>query len=424
MSTGLIFNLTVCSIGRQELLLNDEFADRYAVPAELLEHVGDTTALSVDALSINLVLVDQHVLHSLGTAIGQTDVVVLGTLGRSITLDVNSGSGVVLEVHGNALNIGLLVSSDVGLVNLEVNEDVHVLSALVNNLSLGLGSLAGSIQIALELSVACVSSVEVTLQAIELAAQTVDLTIQSIDVILAVLVGAEGHVVLAIATLEVIGDTSLELNSSVVSIHLALAIAGLAVPLSAGVGVVTIGHHDVAVHVPNNAGLQAEGPSAVCTEVEVEVCTSLGVPAVVVVAIDVSRLCAMESVQPTSTDNTLKLKYAGLALVTTEEVAQVNGTKQTGHGVVDDVRALGSPVVGLLGPAGGVDGSLTLSAQTEDRSELLADLQTEDTTSAGPECITLEGHDSTTLQGYRPVVKELVLLERLSLSSKHAHQKG
>ena len=56
--------------------------------------------------------------------------------------------------------------------------------------------------------------------------------------------------------------------------------------------------------------------------------------------------------------------------------------------------------------------------------KVLLDLHTEDATSAGPECITLEGHDSTTLQGYRHVVKELVLLQRLSLCSKHAHKKG
>ena len=132
----------------------------------------------------------------------------------------------------------------------------------------------------------------------------------------------------------------------------------------------------------------------------------------------------MEGVQPTSTDNALDLEEAGLASITCEEVTQVYSTKQTGQSVVDDVRALGSPVVGLLPPAGGVDGSLTLNAHAEYRSQLLLDLQTEDATSTGPECITLEGHDSTTLQGYRHVVKELVLLKRLSLSSKHAHQKG
>ena len=122
-----------CGINR-ELLLNDEFADRNAVPAELLEHVGLTTTLSLDAVSINFVLVDEHVLHSLGTAIGQTDVVVVRALGGSITLDVNSSGGVVLQIHGNALNIGLLVGGDVGLVHLEVYQNVHVLSGVVNNL--------------------------------------------------------------------------------------------------------------------------------------------------------------------------------------------------------------------------------------------------------------------------------------------------
>ena len=69
-------------------------------------------------------------------------------------------------------------------------------------------------------------------------------------------------------------------------------------------------------------------------------------------------------------------------------------------------------------------GSLTLNTQTEYGGQLLFDLKTEDAAGAGPEGITLEGHDSTTLQGYRDVVKELVLLERLSLSSTYAHQKG
>ena len=123
----------------------------------------------------------------------------------------------------------------------------------------------------------------------------------------------------------------------------------------------------------------------------------------------------MEGVQPTGTKYTLDLEYAGFALVTTEEVAQVNGTKHTNQSVVDDVRALGAPEHGILLPAGGVDGSLTLNAQTEGRGQLLLDLQTEDATSAGPESITLEGHDSTTLQGYRHVVKELVRLQRLCL---------
>ena len=82
--TGIIshvpFDTLSCGINR-ELVLNEKFADRNAVPAQLLEHVGLTTTLSIDAASVNLVLVDEHVLNSLGTAIGQTDVVVVRTLG-------------------------------------------------------------------------------------------------------------------------------------------------------------------------------------------------------------------------------------------------------------------------------------------------------------------------------------------------------
>ena len=250
-----------------------------------------------------------------------------------------------------------------------MNENIHVLSGLVDNLSLGLGlSLAGSVEIALELRVACVSGVEVTLQAVELATQTVDLTIESVDVILAVLVGAESDVTLAVATLEVIGDTSLELYSCVVSIHLAhvsvvAILEGSDVP-------VAIALHDTTVHVPNHCGLQAEGPSTALTKVEVQVSTCLGVPAVIVdtirmidllaIDVDIGLVGTVESVQPTCTEYALELEEAGLALITHEEVRQVYSTKHTGQGVVDDVSALGSPVVGFLLPAGGVDGCFTL----------------------------------------------------------------
>ena len=108
-------------------------ADAHAVPIRFAEHVANALTLSSDALSGDVVLLNEDFLHSLGTFLGNASVDFCATFGRSITLDVDGGIFVVLEESGHALHVGQLCSIHRALALAECNGLFERLSAIRDN---------------------------------------------------------------------------------------------------------------------------------------------------------------------------------------------------------------------------------------------------------------------------------------------------
>ena len=362
-------------------------ADGNAVPAFLGKHVADTLTLSLDAVSSNLVLVDEGSLHSLGTLVGETDVNLLGTILRCVTLDDNLSVLVVLEVHCNLLYVRHLVVSDVVAANLEEDVAHGVELVVVNLYNLGLAVLASG-KLSLKGSVGGVAAVEGGVGSLYIATKSVDLSVESIDFTLIVGLNALE------AVAEVVRYAGEELYCSVV-------------------GVVTAGSVlDVVVcHVPSDRGLDGDSPLTTCAEVEVEVKANLGCEIVVVAVAtvtfgEVTGRSVPEVVAPACACYSLNLEETTAAVVACEEVVEINGAINAHILAVKSGSALGTAT-----PRRGVHAPCALYAEAEYGRNLLVDVNADHTTHVAPEGGILEGGSTTTHEAERPVIPKFALLE-------------
>lgn len=346
---------------RQALLLVAtvfDGADADTVPALLGEHVADTFALSIDAVSADFVLVDEGIFHCLCTCIGKTYVDFLGAVGRSITLDVNLGVFVVLQIGSYHLDIGLLVGSDCGRTYAEEYETYAVEDVgfffYLNNF--GFAVLASSQFVSKTIGLGFPSG-GVSVAVVQLATEVVDLTVKGIDFGLVEGLNASE------AGAEVVCHTCLQVEYGAVCIIVCVALRA------------------VAIHVPSDAGL--EGNGHLLRNIEVEVQANLGYEVVVVGTIYQTfcfYIAGVEVVSPTGTGKSLDGEGTCFALVTAEEVEEINLAIDTYIRVVESGAR-----VDFLCPGGGVDAELAFNAESEGRSNLLVDMQTYQTTHVGEE---------------------------------------
>ncbi len=230
----------------------------------------------------------------------------------------------------------------------------------------------------------------------------------------------------AVAVSEVVSKTHLHLNHSVVGVETArLLVHPLAIGNHGSGGkAIDVLHSHITVHVPHHGGLQSHGPLLGAAKVEVDIHTELGVPRVLVGQVD--ALVVLVAMPPAQTHHGLSLNEAGSSLVAAEQVRQVDCSKRANELMVEDIGAVRTPnASGVLGPTRRVDGPLAFNTKTKHRSDLLAQFDTELTTSTLEECIVLERRNGTTLEGNRNVVKRLAALQScLSVSSHKAHHQG
>ena len=188
----------------------------------------------------------------------------------------------------------------------------------------------------------------------------------------------------AVGVAEVIGNTCLEFNDCVVAVV---------------VGSITehVGFDTVVVHVPQDGGLEGDGPGLGLAEVEVEVKTYLGSPGVAVL----SHSVGIVGVEPACSGYGLELEYTGSTGITGEGVHKVEGTE---YAYILMVKCVGGF---QTGPGGGVHAPLAFYTETEDRGDLLAEFSTGDAAGCLKETYILHRGNHTTLEGERPVVKEL-----------------
>ena len=152
-----------------------ECADANSVPGLFLEHVADAFAFSGDAVSLDLVLVDEGVLDCLGTVLGELHVEVVVAVLGSVTLDDNLAVGVALHVVGNHRYVGHLVGGDGVRADAEEYEadGVVLVGNFLDNLDFGLLVLA-SLEFGGEFAGLSLPGAGGSYASVELAAEVVD----------------------------------------------------------------------------------------------------------------------------------------------------------------------------------------------------------------------------------------------------------
>ena len=151
----------------------------------------------------------------------------------------------------------------------------------------------------------------------QLVAQVVDLAVQIIN--LSLVTGLNNlEVVSTVAVLELVNDTSVELNEAVVDIVLNTSVRDVVVSTIC-----------LVVQAISDRRLDISLPLLLATEVEGEVDTQLRSQVVLIIeclATVETLVVVTEDVTPAKTCNRDNLEEAGLTLVTTEEVAQVQSS--------------------------------------------------------------------------------------------------
>mgnify|MGYP003488380193 FL=1 len=318
-------------------------ADAYAVPRLLREHVADAFALGVDAVSGDLVALDELSLNSLCTSVGKTYIHFEGTVGRSVAANLNLSVLVVLEVSCDHLHVGLLVSGDLGRTDAEedVADRVEVVVHFLDNFLRAVQASGELVREAVSLGF---PSVGVGYRLVESGAEVVDLTVEGVDFSLVV-----GLYASELVATEVVGEAELQVESSVVCVVSGIALLNV-----------------VAGHVPNDRGLEGESNvvAYVVVEVQADLCAEVvGVACAVHVVVD-----------PASAGNYFKTEGTNLAVVTAEEVAEV-------HCAIDPhVRVVESCAAAVANlPTRGVHAELAFSTYSESRCDLLGYVQAYET---------------------------------------------
>ena len=153
----------------------------YAVEVVLRrELVSSAQTLNSDAVSSDLVLLNESVLHNLSALLRKLLVELLLTLGRSITLNLHLSVLVVLHVLSNHLDASVLSLIDSSLALTEDYVRLQNILCRSNNSSSGRTSLACS-ELSLQVSNLLVSSGQLTSLSVVLSTQTVDLSVQTVD---------------------------------------------------------------------------------------------------------------------------------------------------------------------------------------------------------------------------------------------------
>ena len=330
-------------------------ADAYAIPVGFAEHVADAFALSADAVFSNLILVDEQGLNGFSAILGNLSVDGCTTFGAGITLDFHLGIVVVLQIGSNALNVGELAGVNSALALTEGNEHVGSIAALGlgNGLDDGL-LVAAVVQGVLEILDGLLVGSNLSVLVGNGAAQGVDLSVQTVDFSL-VISTAEGEVVGTVAVLEVIGHAGEQLEVA----HVDVVTFQIVIFNSVGEAVY-------------DGGLNTYGPSLLLADVEVQVQAELASHAVCI------TVAYAIGVAPTGTYDTFYLKQAGLALITCEEVAEVDDTVQANVAGVDNVVVAVSMRRAVFES---INVSLTFKLQTEHGGEHLGEVQAGDRSS-------------------------------------------
>jgi hypothetical protein len=145
-----------------------------------------------------------------------------------------------------------------------VEEDVADVVEVVNNLFNSSGTTVASVELSLEVSELSEKSCVVCATSFEVAAESVDLSVESVNFCLVVGTN-ESEVMCTVRVLEVVCDTSFELEVHIVRVVVRIVTE-----------VVVFVNALVAVHIPKEGGLDRECPSLSFAKVEVEVKTYLG----------------------------------------------------------------------------------------------------------------------------------------------------
>ncbi len=324
----------------------------YAVEVVLRrELVSSAQTLNSDAVSSDLVLLNESVLNNLSALLRKLLVELLLTLGRSITLNLHLSVLVVLHVLSNHLDASVLSLIDSSLTLTEDYVRLQNILCRSNNSSSGRTSLACS-ELSLQVSNLLVSSGQLTSLSVVLSTQTVDLSVQTVDLsLVAELLNLE--VVSTVRSTELVVNTSLQRESTVELL-------------------VTIVTNDALERIsPSNSGLTQNNtrldvnlPCLVSTQVESEVDSSLSVQ---------TTLLGSPSAAVTTTYESNNLESTGLTLVTCEQVVQVPGRHQVEISSVDESLATESSLtISLVSEI-----SVNVQSQTEYSGQVLTNTKTE-----------------------------------------------
>ena len=222
----------------------------------------------------------------------------------------------------------------------------------------------------------------------------------------------------AVRTLEVVSNTSHELDVAVVQIEASTIIR-----------IVTTIRE--VVKIPNDSGLNSDSPSLTFTEVEQQVQTSLCNEVITASSVFFHELInrrvvdvvsvLIEKVAPATTEYTFKFESTWSARVTAEEVHEVQFTQNYQVVVVNNSLRV-CPVKSCV----------ILNCNTESRNNLLRQFSTCNTTHATEECTLLpslvgafhlmkssSSSSNTTFYTKRPIVEELVAFIALRVCTKY-----
>ena len=352
-------------------------ADADAVPVGLAEHVADALAFGGDAVGRDVVFVHEDFLDSFGARLGDFGVDFGRTFGRGVALDDDARGGVVAQVGGHAFYVGQLRGVDDGLALAEGDDGFEFLARAGDGRGLDDGfAFAQGFHLLAEGVDAAVGVAELLVLFAKGAAHVVHLGVEAID--FAVIIGAhDSEVVAAVAALEVVGEAGGQFEIGVVDVIVAVAEVGVAVDAVC------------AVHVPDNGGLDGDGPGVVKAEVELEVEAGFRGPSV-----DVVRVVEIV-VQPSGAGDGFDFEDAGVAEVAAEEIHEVDAAEET------EVRGVERGFA-----FGGVDGPEAFDVETEDGGHLLAEADSDGGACVGPEGVMGQRADDAAVEGDGPVVRE------------------
>ncbi len=377
----------------------------YAVEVVLRrELVSSAQTLNSDAVSSDLVLLNESVLHNLSALLRKLLVELLLTLGRSITLNLHLSVLVVLHVLSNHLDASVLSLIDSSLALTEDYVRLQNILCRSNNSSSGRTSLACS-ELSLQVSNLLVSSGQLTSLSVVLSTQTVDLSVQTVNLsLVAELLNLE--VVSTVRSTELVVNTSLQRESTVellLAINTGETLEGIS-PSNSGL-------------TQNNTRLDVNLPCLVSTQVESEVDSSLSVQ---------TTLLGSPSAAVTTTYESDNLESTGLTLVTCEQVVHVPSGHQIKVSSVDESLATESSLtISLVSEI-----SVNVQSQTEYGGQVLTNTKTELRSEALEETSTfsiilirelVHVGSNTSVDTYIPVVLSFVSCNSSSLcASRHS----
>ena len=227
-----------------------------AVELEFLEElIRRTTTLSAQAVGRNLILLDEGVLHGVGTINRQFVVQLQRTLGRSITLHLHLGLGMILHVRSNQLNGSILSRINHALTLAEENGRLQVGSSSGLHIDRIARLAVASVESSLQVTDLSILGSQQGILVVQVSTQLVDLIIQTVNLSLVTEL-SNLEIVGTVAVQELVVYTNKDTENSVRK----------AVPNAVVV---------VTVEGPYHVRLNVELPSLLLAEVEREVDTGL-----------------------------------------------------------------------------------------------------------------------------------------------------